>query len=122
MVANDLSMTSMDFGSASMSGAVLNVSTEAMILKAKDAEDQLNRMKESFDTMTSMVNSSTNYWQGEAGDTHRANYIAAEKKAQEIFKRLQEHVNDLRTMAAGYDEAEKAAVNQIETLSSDLIS
>lgn len=122
LAANEVSMESMDFGSVSMSGAVLKVSTEIMVQKAQDAENQLKAMKDSFDTMTSMVNSSVNYWQGEAGDTHRTNYTNAEKKAQEIFKRLQEHVDDLRTMAAGYDEAEKAAVNQIETLSSDLIS
>lgn len=122
MAAHEISMESMQFGSASMSGAVLNVSTETMYLKAQDAETQLLSMKESFETMLNMVNSSVNYWQGEAGDAHRATFIASEKKAQEIFKRLQEHVTDLRTMAAGYEEAEKAAVSQIEMLSSDLIS
>lgn len=120
--ANEFSMESMDLGSMSMSGAVLKVSTEVMYEKAQEAEDQLTSMMESFDTMLTMVNSSINYWQGDAGDTHRTTFIASEKKAQEIFKRLQEHVNDLRSMAAGYDEAEKAAVSQVEILSSDVIS
>ena len=101
--------------------ATLNVSTETMYTKAQEAETQLGRMKQSFETMQNLVQSSTSYWQGEAGDVHRTTYQACEKKAEEIFKRLQEHVDDLRNMAAGYERAESAAINRIETLSSDVI-
>lgn len=104
-----------------MGDATLRVSPEVMYAKAQEAETQLNRMKQSFETMQSMVQGSATYWQGEAGDTHRTTYQTCEKKAEEIFKRLKEHVDDLRLMAAGYEDAERAAVSQIETLSSDVI-
>ena len=108
-------------GSGNLEDVILRVSPEVMYAKAQEAETQLNAMKRSFETMQNMALNSSSYWQGEAGDTHRTTYEACQKKAENIFKRLKEHVDDLRLMAAGYESAEKAAANVVETLSSDVI-
>ncbi|BAL00624.1 hypothetical protein OBV_34250 [Oscillibacter valericigenes Sjm18-20] len=105
----------------SMGNAVLKVSSEAMYLKAQDAETQLGEMRESFDRMQSLVKNSDAYWQGEAGDLHRAVYAECQKRAEEMFKRLQAHVDDLRLMAAGYERVESANTSGMEVLSSDVI-
>ncbi len=109
------------FTTISIQNAVLRVSTETMRQKATEAAGQLNAMRNCFNTMRNLASGSSSYWQGAAGDLHRSKYDLLAKKSEEIFQRLQEHIDDLEQMATTYEGGEKAAQSALEPLSSDVI-
>jgi len=104
-----------------MGDMVLRVTPEVLYQKSGEAGRQLSAMRESFRSMQDMVRASAYYWQGEAGELHRASYEQRAKEAEDIFKRLQEHVDELQVMASGYEKMEKKVQAKIEPLSENVI-
>lgn len=105
----------------SMIGAVLKVNPQIMYEKSDEAGRILAEMRREFESMHTLVRNSERYWQGQAGDLHRNTYDKHQKQAEYIFNRLQEHVDELKQMGQTYEQAEQAAINAVEDLSSDVI-
>ncbi len=105
----------------SMAGIVLRVDPQAMYEKSGQAQIMLDNMRRCYNQMNTTVNRSESYWVGEAGELHRSIYRNYQKEAETIFRRLQEHVDELRLMGEKYETTERAATNAVEVLSSDVI-
>ena len=105
----------------SLGDVVLKVEPQALYDKSQEVGRSLEIMRQSFAEMEAAAQGSQSYWQGEAAQAHRAACQACQKEAEEIFRRIQEHVDELRPMGEAYEEAERAAQAEAETLSSDVI-
>lgn len=105
----------------SMIGAVLKVNPQVMYAKSYEVGKILSEMRRNFESMQTLVRNSERYWQGQAGDLHRNTYDKHQKQAEYIFRRLQEHVDELKQMGQNYEQAEQAAISAVENLSSDVI-
>ncbi len=99
----------------------LRVNPETLFAKAREGAQVLTRMRRSLAEMDRLVSGSSGYWRGEAGDTYRSSYEQYKQEAQRICQRLQEHVDELQPMGDTYRQAEQAAQDLVETLSSDVI-
>ena len=94
----------------------LTVTPEQLKSQSGVVQTELNTMKGYFDELQSLVNGTSRYWIGEAGEVHRKLYTAQVKTIEEMFRRYEEHVRDLQIMGGVYSEAEMAAETQAESL------
>lgn len=99
----------------------LTVTPEMMNEKAASVEIKIMTMKRVFAEVERTVNRTKGYWIGEAGDEHRQFYYSKQEDINEIFARLTEDVQDLRTMAAVYSKTENEAKEIAADLPSDVI-
>lgn len=99
----------------------LRVDPQVLFAKAAEGAKALAEMRRSFEEMQRLASASASYWKGEAGEQHRSSCARCQETAREVFARLQEHVDELRPMGEAYEEAERAAQAEAETLSSDVI-
>lgn len=97
------------------------VTPERMYTEADEVLRNIQKMKVEFDKIQATVNKTKGYWIGEAGELYRTKYFEKEPEIEEIFKRMMEHVTDLKQMAAVYSEAENIAQEVAESLPSDVI-
>ena len=100
----------------------LRVTPEVLIQKAESVSAHVSSVQKHLTAMREAVEHSRGYWNGEAGDAHRRTYEDRQPVLEEILKRFQEHSTDLKLMAQNYIQAEKAAVEIIQELPSDVIS
>ncbi len=84
----------------------LRVTPEQLNIKAGEVEKHVAQMKAHFETMKSLVEKSSAYWVGEAGDLHRNNYEEQIENIEVMIRRLNEHPGDLRTIAQTYTDVE----------------
>ena len=99
----------------------LTVTPEVLASQASVVSRNIQQMKAYFGQMDSLVNKTSGYWIGAAGDSHRERYQKLQPDVEVIFKRLTEYVTDLQKMANVYAEAESYAVQVAEELPSDVI-
>ncbi|MGL5436038.1 MAG: WXG100 family type VII secretion target [Lachnospiraceae bacterium] len=84
----------------------LLVTPEVLHQKATEVEDYVKMMQQRFDTMNILVEKSSGYWEGDAGDMHRKNYDEQLDNIEFVLKRLHEHPVDLRVIAQKYSDTE----------------
>lgn len=84
-------------------------------------EKKVNTMKNLFSDMITRVNSTANYWGGDASDKYRNDFKAESPEFDEAFARMAEHARDLFNIAGIYTGVEKSAEDLISNLSSDVI-
>lgn len=107
---------------AAYDGFTLKVNPADLQRAADDVEKKVNSMKNLFDEMITKVNSTANYWDGDAADKYRSEFKAESPEFDEAFARMGEHARDLYNIASVYTETEqKVVMEAIETLSSDVI-
>lgn len=94
----------------------LTVTPEELDAQATAVEAKLSVMKELFEDVNTLVSGTESYWIGMAGDAHRESYHSRMDGIQEMLRRYEEHVRDLRRMAGVYQTAEKAATFVADTL------
>lgn len=99
----------------------IKVDTALMRAKAQAISKNIINMQRSFEQLETIINRTSHYWIGEAGNIHRRTYQSQKAKVGEIMKRLKEHPADLLTMAGAYDEAESKAQDLIAALPGDMI-
>lgn len=92
------------------------VTTDQLRTQAQVVESELGRMESQFERIKGLIDGSSTYWIGEAGDTHRKQYTARIGTVEEMFRRYREHIKDLREMAGVYEAAENAVKNAAESL------
>lgn len=95
--SQQLAQTASEFGSKA--GAVGNLTTE----------------------MTNLVTGLVSAWEGEASNAYITKFKGLEDDIQMLVKMIQEHSTDLQEMARAYEEAENQNIEEISTLSSDVI-
>lgn len=84
----------------------LLVTPEQLNVKAGEVEKLVANMRTRFENMKTLVEKSSGYWVGEAGDLHRQNYANQKDNIDNILRRLAEHPGDLRTIAQTYTTVE----------------
>ncbi len=99
----------------------IKVKTEVLTAKASSLQGRTAEMRAQFDSLEAIVNRTSNYWIGEAGDKERNEYQSKKDRIEELFKRLNEYPKDLFQMAGVYEQAESASTNISEGLSSEVI-
>lgn len=89
-----------------LSGTI-KVSTDQLLSKADLVNARIDDVNRCLEQMKNKVQSSRNYWIGEAGDLYRKVYEEKEPMLEEILKRFEEHSKDLVNMAKNYENAEQ---------------
>ena len=99
----------------------IKVSTDILNNKAQTVSKSIDSMSNYFDELERIINKTSYYWVGEAGDLHRKLYQDQKDKITEIFKRLKEHPKDLVDIAQTYQTADMKAIELANALAGDII-
>ena len=97
------------------------VTTEQLRTQAGVVRQELSSMQAQFDRTKGLIDGSSGYWIGEAGDAHRKQYTSKISSVEEMLKKYAEHVKDLEEMAGVYEAAEQAASNAADSLPMSLL-
>lgn len=97
------------------------VEPDVLHRKAAGLLQQIRQGRDSFRSIFLTMKNTSRYWEGEAGTQYRSEFAASEEEYQKIFLRFEEHVEDLHTIADNYVTADKAAAEQAQELSGDII-
>lgn len=106
---------------AKYKGSVIRVDTSVMVNKADQVSRAISNMERTFQELQHIVTGTNGYWIGEAADHHRRMFTDEKEDITEILKRLKEHPEDLKQMAAGYEETEKSLAEENQKLHDDYI-
>ena len=93
-----------------------------MLEKASEVEAYVKRMQSRFDELDRIINRTSGYWNGDAGDKYRSVFGDDKDERTRIINRLQEHVTDLRAMAGVYAQTEKEVASIAQSLPAEVIS
>lgn len=99
----------------------LRVSPEVLQQKVQEVSGEIRKMADRFDEMEQIVNRTSYYWIGEAGDLHRKLYREQKETVDEMMKRLREHPDDLLMIAQRYISTEQMTVAVANQLSGNVI-
>ena len=99
----------------------IKVSTDILNDKAQTVSKSISNMANCFEDLERIVNRTSYYWIGEAGDLHRKLYQEQKSKVEEMLKRLKEHPKDLAAIAQNYQAAEMKVTQVANALSGDVI-
>lgn len=99
----------------------LKVQPEVLISTATEFNSKGSRIRNLLSEMMSKVTSTNSIWEGEAQSAYAAKFKGLEDDIQKMIKMVSEHSTDLREMAAEYNRAERENMNEISSLSSDVI-
>ena len=94
----------------------LTVDPEVLRAQSTTVESERRKMQSYFEDLKALIDGSSGYWTGEAGEAHRKLYQQRIGKVEEMLARYQEHVRDLQIMAGVYSEAEAQAAGAAEAL------
>lgn len=101
---------------------VLKVTPEQLQTKAATTKENIARLTDCFERISSIISRTGNYWIGEAGDLHRKLYTDENDNIQEMLARLSEHPTDLEQIARTYLNVENEVENIAMELPGDVIS
>lgn len=100
----------------------IKVSSTVLNGKAQSVSKSIANMANCFEQLEAIINRTSYYWIGEAGDMHRKIYQDQKPQIEEMMKRLREHPNDLVAIAQTYDTAESAVQSLASELPGNVIS
>ena len=100
----------------------VKVNSAVLNSQAETVSKSIRSMKECFERLETIVNRTSYYWIGEAGDLHRKIYQEQRPQIEEMMKRLEEHPSDLISIAQTYEMAERTVESIAEALPGDVIS
>lgn len=104
-----------------MQGSSITVDTEAMLAKAEDVSEAIQRMEMSFQEADWIVSRTAGYWSGQAAELHRRMFTEEKEEIATILSRLKEHPRDLRLMASNYQGVEEKTTAANRGLRNDYI-
>ena len=99
----------------------LLVTPEVLNQKAGEVEKLVANMRTRFENMKTLVDKSSGYWIGEAGEMHRKNYADQKDNIDTILRRLSEHPGDLRAIAQTYTTVELKTQESAANLPGDVL-
>lgn len=100
----------------------IKVDSAVLNSKAQTVSKSITNMEKCFEQLKTIINRTSYYWIGEAGDMHRKIYANQQPKVEEMMKRLKEHPKDLMLMAQTYEVTEKEVESMAAELPGDIIS
>lgn len=100
---------------------ILKVTPEQLVSTANEFQSIGNTVQSLTSEMTNTVTGLSNIWEGEAATAYVAKFNGLQDDIQRLHAMITEHVNDLTEMANVYGNAEKSDIDEIATLSSDVI-
>ena len=100
---------------------ILNVSPEQLTQTASEFSGKASSISALTTEMTSLAAGLASSWEGAASQAYVSKFTGLEDDIQKMIRMIQEHVTDLEEMATNYTNAENQIVEQISSLSSDVI-
>lgn len=100
----------------------VKVNSDVLNSKAQSVSKSISNMANCFEQLEMIINRTSYYWIGEAGDMHRKIYKEEKPQIDEMMKRLKEHPVDLVTIAQTYSSTEKMVQSMAAELPGDIIS
>lgn len=97
------------------------VTPEVLQEKSQQIGAEVSTLRTLFSDTEQMVSNTRSFWQGEAGDAHRAAYDSQKELFSTMVNRLQEYVTDLNQIAGNYIQFEKEVKEIQDALPSDVI-
>lgn len=88
---------------------------------AGNLKTKINKLRTELDALISKVESTANYWNGDAADAYRRDFKEEQPEFDEAIRRLDEHVTDLYNIASVYTGTEQMNVSVSEALLSEVI-
>ena len=104
-----------------MAGIQLKVTPEVLKAKAQEITTQINKVQSDWNKVSTLVENSKSYWEGEASEVHRRLKKELDDDVERIIKRLKEHPQDLLKMADIYLDADRQVTLAISSLPDDVI-
>lgn len=104
-----------------MAGFEIKASPDEMEKKAAEVEKEIAEIEKMWEKIKNIVQSSKNYWEGEASEAHQNIYRALEQDGDRVIKRLKEHPEELCNMAGWYSRAEQNAQGKSKNLIANII-
>lgn len=102
-------------------GSSILVDTRMMVAKANVVSSVISDLERTFDELQRVVNRTSSYWTGEAGDHHRKMFNDEREDISFILARLKEHPEDLKLMANNFEITEQKLTEKNQSLRSDYI-
>ncbi len=101
---------------------MLHATPEQLRNTASKFETTSNEIKSLTSEMTSIVSGmSGNIWTGQAQARYNTKFTGLQDDIMRMHKLIQEHVDDLRTIAQEYDRAENTSISHADALKSDVL-
>lgn len=108
-------------GILSFGSATIKVSPDVLVSKASEVENKIGKMRQLFSNIKTSMERTTSYWEGEAGDLHRKQYLDRQDEIDKMLKNLQERVSELNQLAANYTSAESKNLSAASSLATNVI-
>lgn len=106
---------------ARMQGSTILVDTNRMVSKANTVSSVISDMERTFSELQRVVNKTSSYWIGDAGDHHRKMFQDEQDDIVFILTRLKEHPEDLKLMANNFQTTERKLTEVNRQLRTDYI-
>lgn len=100
---------------------ILKVTPEQLISTANEFQSIGTTVRNLTAEMTNIVTGLSNIWEGEAATAYVAKFNGLQDDIERLHAMITEHVTDLNDMANVYSTAENTELDEIATLSSDVI-
>lgn len=100
---------------------VLKVTPEVLTRMSGDIEQQIKNIENQFKTIENDIQQTKSWWEGDASDSHIAQYNALKDGINEAVKRLKDHPTNLLKMAGLYVENESRQEAAAQSLQADVI-
>lgn len=100
----------------------LKASPEGIQTVAKSAYDLIRLVEIDINNVQDQVNSTRNYWQGEAADSYREDCAESLESAHEWISYFRAYISELNSIAATYTGVENNLIQEVSSqLSSEVI-
>ncbi len=100
---------------------IIRVRPEVLVQKSQEVSADIQKLSACFEDLERIVNRTSYYWVGEAGDMHRKLYQEQKADVDEMMRRLKEHPRDLLEIAQKYIDVDVAAGAMANELPGDVI-
>ena len=104
-----------------LQGASILVDTNRMVVKANAVISVISDVERTFNELQRIVNKTSGYWVGEAGNYHRKMFQDEKDNIIFILTRLKEHPDDLKLMATNFQVTERKLTEVNRQLRTDYI-
>ena len=109
-------------GIAGTAGFGIRVTPAVLHNQAVEVSNQINALYNELQAMNTVVNSTKQYWQGDAAETERAQYEKLSETVNNMITYIKSYSDQLVRMGTGYDSVEAENVNLASALEGDIIS
>lgn len=103
------------------SDAHIKVTTEELVRKAAAVRRSIEIMQRNMQAITSAMEGTSGYWEGDAGMKGREDYKKRNEEIQKVLDLMKDYPSKLEEMAGFYSRAEDAGIQHAGALDSDIL-